>query len=77
VGRGSERHYSGVGSRKQYLQFRRLSEKNFFHTYGMDPIEEYASNNSSIVAFVTVTASQFLPSRCLAPLRGYTYRHKD
>jgi hypothetical protein len=48
------------------------------------------SNNSSIVACVFVTAVTFLPSRCLATIRGfyrteplpsndrgYTYRHTD
>jgi hypothetical protein len=38
-------------------------------------IENDASNNSSIVACVFVTAVKFLPSRCLATIWGYTDTH--
>jgi hypothetical protein len=34
-------------------------------------IENDASNNSSIIACVFVTAETFLPSRCLATIRGF------
>jgi hypothetical protein len=52
-------------------------------------IENDASNNSSIVACIFVTAvtllpsrclamiGGFVPSRCLATIEGYTYRHTD
>jgi hypothetical protein len=43
----------------------------------MDHIENDVSNNSSIVACVFVTAITFLPSHCLATIRGYSYRHTD
>jgi hypothetical protein len=35
------------------------------------------SSNSFIVAFVFVTAVKFLPSCCLATIRGYTCRNTD
>jgi hypothetical protein len=40
-------------------------------------IENHASNNSSIVACVFVTAVTFLPSRCLATIGGYTDMHRQ
>jgi hypothetical protein len=43
----------------------------YFPIYDTGHIENDASNNSSIVACVFVTAVTFLPSRCLAPLRGF------
>jgi hypothetical protein len=61
----------------------------YFPWYDTGRIENYAFNNSSIVARVFVTAVTFLPSRCLATIRrflpsrclvtigGYTYRHTD
>jgi hypothetical protein len=61
----------------------------YFPSYDKGHIENEASNNSSIVASVFVTAVTFLPSsflatigkflprRCLAMIRGYTYRHTD
>jgi hypothetical protein len=48
----------------------------YFPWYGTDHIENDSSNNSSI-ACVFATAVTFLPSRCLATKRGYTYRHTD
>jgi hypothetical protein len=36
-----------------------------------------AFNNYSIVACVFVAVVTLLPSRCLAMIRGYTYRHAD
>jgi hypothetical protein len=48
-----------------------------FPCYNTGRIENDASNNSSIVACVFVTAVTFLPSRCLATIRRYTYRHTD
>jgi hypothetical protein len=43
----------------------------------MDLIENDTSNNSSLAcAFIAVVT--FLPSRCLATIRGYTYgAHKE
>jgi hypothetical protein len=41
-------------------------------SYDKDRIENDASNNSSIVAYVYVAAVTFLSNRCLA---AYTYRH--
>jgi hypothetical protein len=41
----------------------------------MDRMEDDVSNNSSIAAYVFVAAVTFLPSRCLAKIEGYTYRH--
>jgi hypothetical protein len=49
----------------------------YFPLYVTDHIENYASNNSSIVAFVLVIAVTFLPSRCLATRGGYFYRQQD
>jgi hypothetical protein len=61
----------------------------YFPWYDTGRIENDASNNSSIVACVFVTAVRFLPSRCLATIgeflpshclatiRGFTYRHTD
>jgi hypothetical protein len=55
--------------------------------YDTGHIENGASNNNSIVAYVFVTTVKFLPSRCLTTIggflpsrylvtmRGYTYRH--
>jgi hypothetical protein len=59
----------------------------YFPWYDTGHIENDASNNSSIVARVFVTAVTFLPNRCLATIGkflssrrletigGYTYRH--
>jgi hypothetical protein len=41
------------------------------------PIENDASNSSSIGACVSVAAVTFLPSRCLGTIGGYTLRHTD
>jgi hypothetical protein len=43
----------------------------YFPWYDTGHIENDASNNSSIVACVFVTAVTFLPSRCLATIRGF------
>jgi hypothetical protein len=57
-----------------------LSDKTFweqqptFPWYDTDRTENSASNNSSIVRRVFVASVTFLPSRCLATIRGYTYR---
>jgi hypothetical protein len=40
-------------------------------------IENEAFNNSSILASEFVAAVTFLPSRCLATIGGFTYRHID
>jgi hypothetical protein len=40
----------------------------------MDHIENYESNNSSIVACVFVATVTLLPSHCLATVGGNTYR---
>jgi hypothetical protein len=42
----------------------------YFPLYDTGHIENDASNNSSIVACVFVTAVTFLPSRCLATIGG-------
>jgi hypothetical protein len=42
----------------------------YFPWYDTGHIENNASNNSSIVACVFVTAVTFLPSRCLATIGG-------
>jgi hypothetical protein len=47
----------------------------YFPWYDTGHIENDASNNSSIVACVFVTAVTFLPSRCLATTRGYLPSH--
>jgi hypothetical protein len=44
--------------------------------YDTDRIENDASKNSSIVRCVFVAAVTFLPSHCLATIKGYTYRHR-
>jgi hypothetical protein len=44
----------------------------YFPRYDTDHIENDASNNSSIVACVFVTAVTFLPSRCLATIGFFT-----
>jgi hypothetical protein len=49
----------------------------YFPSYDTGQIENDASNNSSIVACVFVTVVKFLPSRCLATIREFTYRHID
>jgi hypothetical protein len=46
----------------------------YFPRYDTGHIENDASNNSSIVTCVSVTAVTFLPSRCLATIRGI-HRH--
>jgi hypothetical protein len=43
----------------------------YFLCYDTDRIEDDASNNYSIVAYVFVTDVTFLPSRCLAILGGF------
>jgi hypothetical protein len=43
----------------------------------MDRIETDASNNFSIVVFIFVAAVTFLPSRCVAMIWEYTYRHTE
>jgi hypothetical protein len=43
----------------------------YFPWYDTDHIEIDTSNNSSILACVFVTAVTFLPSRCLATIRGF------
>jgi hypothetical protein len=43
----------------------------YFPWYDTGHIENDASNNSSIVACVFVTEVTFLPSRCLATIRGF------
>jgi hypothetical protein len=40
-------------------------------------MENHASNNSSIGAYVFVAALRFLLSRCLAKIGGYVYRVTD
>jgi hypothetical protein len=48
----------------------------YFPFYDTGHIENDASNNSSIVACVFVTAVTFLPSRCLATIGGFfTHTH--
>jgi hypothetical protein len=46
----------------------------YFPWYDTGHIENDESNNSSIVACVFVTAVTFLPSRCLATIRGFLPR---
>jgi hypothetical protein len=48
----------------------------YFPWYDTGHIENDVSNNSSIVACVFVAEVTFLPSRCLATIGGYTYRHR-
>jgi hypothetical protein len=43
----------------------------YFPWYDTGHIENDASNNSSIIARVFVTAVTFLPSRCQATIRGF------
>jgi hypothetical protein len=43
----------------------------YFPSYEKGNIENDASNSSSIVACVFVTVVTFLPSRCLAMIRGF------
>jgi hypothetical protein len=43
----------------------------YFPWYGTDHIENNASNNSYTFECVFVTAVTFLPSRCLAAIRGF------
>jgi hypothetical protein len=43
----------------------------YFSWYDTGHIENDASNNSSLVACVFVTAVTFLPSHCLAKIRGF------
>jgi hypothetical protein len=49
----------------------------YFPGYDTGHLKNKASNNSPIVACVFVTAVTFLPTRCLATIGGYTYRHTD
>jgi hypothetical protein len=61
---------------KVYIKAR-SSGKNYspvFLWFGTDHIENDGSNNY-IVACVFVAVVTFLPSSCLATIRGYTYRH--
>jgi hypothetical protein len=58
----------------------KISGKNqspTFPWYDTDFIEDDAPNNSSIVACVFIAAVMFLPSRCLATIRGYICRYID
>jgi hypothetical protein len=50
---------------------------SFFLRYDTGRIENDAFNNFSVGACVFVAAVTFLPSRCLATIRGYTYRRTD
>jgi hypothetical protein len=47
----------------------------YFPINDTDHVENDASNNSSIVAYVFVAAVTFPPSRCLATIGGYTCTH--
>jgi hypothetical protein len=47
----------------------------YFPWYDTGRIENDASNNSYIIACVLVVT--FLPSRCLATIGAYTYRHTE
>jgi hypothetical protein len=46
-----------------------------FLWYDTNLIENETSNNPSIVACVFVATGSYIPSRCLATIGGYTYRH--
>jgi hypothetical protein len=46
-------------------------------SYDTDRTENDASSNSCIVSCVCFGAGSCLPSRCLAKIEGYTYRHTD
>jgi hypothetical protein len=48
----------------------------YFPSYDSGRIDNDVSNNSSIATCVFVTAVTFLPSHCLATVRGYFYRTK-
>jgi hypothetical protein len=48
----------------------------YFRWYDMGRTENNASNNSFIVSCVFLATVTILPSRCLAAIRGYTYRHR-
>jgi hypothetical protein len=56
-----------------YNMGKRSSGKNVSDT---DRIENNAVNHSSTLAYVFAAAVTFLPSRCLATLRGYTNEHR-
>jgi hypothetical protein len=43
----------------------------------MDRIENDSSNSYSIVAWIVIAAVTFSPSRFLATIGRYTYRHTD
>jgi hypothetical protein len=61
------RGYSGRGEKlTTHLRLVRQKLIAYFSWYNTGNIENDASNNSSIVACVFVTAVTFLPSRCLA-----------
>jgi hypothetical protein len=49
----------------------------YFLLYDTDRIENDMSNKSSIIACVFFTGVTFLPSRYLATIGRYTYRHTD
>jgi hypothetical protein len=49
----------------------------YFTLINTDRIENEASNNYYILACVFVGAVTFSPSRSLATIQGYTYRHTD
>jgi hypothetical protein len=49
----------------------------YFISYETDSREDDASNNSCFVSYVGFAAESCLFSRCLATIRGYTYRHTD
>jgi hypothetical protein len=47
----------------------------YFSWYDIGHTENGSSNNTSVVACVLVTAVTFLPTRCLATIRGFLPRH--
>jgi hypothetical protein len=47
-----------------------------YFRYDTDRIENDASNNPFIVAYVFFAAVKFFPSRCVTTIAVYTYRHK-
>jgi hypothetical protein len=71
--------YAIVVLLEKYTRQKRIAKINmmfweeliaYFSWYDTGHIENDASNNSSIVACVFITAVTFLPSRCLATIRG-------
>jgi hypothetical protein len=61
--------------RRPHFKIRFWEELIAYFPWYMGHIENDASNNSSIVACVFVTAVTFLPSSCLATIGGYTDTH--